>query len=331
MNKEITYFQRKRRPNQNYSLEQIFSDLRSRMPERYITKLKVSSYPSNGVWKRIYNMVEAMLNQSDVNHVTGDVNFLTILLNKNKTILTILDCGFMNTTNQVKRSLLKFFWLNLPVKRASIITVISEATKEQVLQYTNATHDKVRVIPVAISDRFKFQAKTFNENKPILLQIGTAPNKNILRLIDAITAIPCEFIIIGRLSSKILKKLESHQIDYTNYFGLTDEEVLEKYKLADLVTFVSTYEGFGMPILEANAVGRPVITSNVYSMPHVAGDAACIVSPNDVVMIRNGILKIINDKNYRTQLIINGRKNVERFSAKKIAEKYIEIYDEIAG
>ena len=84
-----------------------------------------------------------------------------------------------------------------------------------------------------------------------------------------------------------------------------------------------------MPILEANAIGRPVITSTVYSMPDVAGNAACLVDPNNIIMIRDGILKIINNESYRNQLIENGRINVERFSPNNIAKKYIDIYDEI--
>ena len=70
-----------------------------------------------------------------------------------------------------------------------------------------------------------------------------------------------------------------------------------------MLTFVSTYEGFGLPILESQATGRPVVTSNVSSMPEVAGDAACLVNPYDADSIREGILRVINDDAYRKDLM----------------------------
>jgi glycosyltransferase involved in cell wall biosynthesis len=96
-----------------------------------------------------------------------------------------------------------------------------------------------------------------------------------------------------------------------------------------MVLFASTYEGFGMPIVEANTVGRPVITSNLLSMPEVAGDAALIVNPYNVDEIRNGIIKIIEDDEYRNQLINNGFRNAERFSLRNISEEYLKLYNKM--
>ena len=86
-----------------------------------------------------------------------------------------------------------------------------------------------------------------------------------------------------------------------------------------------------MPILEANAVGRPVITSNILSMPEVAGDAACIVNPYSIDEIRSGILRIIENANYRESLVERGFVNVQRFEPKKVARQYLEIYAELGG
>ncbi|PZR04182.1 MAG: glycosyltransferase family 1 protein, partial [Flavobacterium psychrophilum] len=108
--------------------------------------------------------------------------------------------------------------------------------------------------------------------------------------------------------------------------NLTDEEILDKYKSADIVSFVSTYEGFGMPIVEANAIGRVVITSRILSMPEVAGNAAHLVDPYDVQSIRDGIIKVITDAQYRNALIANGYLNRQRFSAETIALQYAAIY-----
>jgi len=69
-----------------------------------------------------------------------------------------------------------------------------------------------------------------------------------------------------------------------------------------------------------------VITGNIFSMPEVAGEAACLVNPLDVNDIRNGILKILNDENYRSSLVVNGFKNTERFSTNEIVRKYTKLY-----
>jgi glycosyltransferase involved in cell wall biosynthesis len=142
--------------------------------------------------------------------------------------------------------------------------------------------------------------------------------------------IKCKLEIIGRLTNENLNLLRQNNIDYVNSYDLNENEMLTKYREADLVTFVSTYEGFGMPILEANAVGRPVITGNVFSMPEVAGKAACLVDPHNVLEIRNGILRIINDKKYRERLVLNGFINVKRFETSVVAEKYAKIYRELS-
>ncbi len=94
-----------------------------------------------------------------------------------------------------------------------------------------------------------------------------------------------------------------HKIDYENFVNLKMKNYLKSIKRCDILFFASTYEGFGMPIVEANIVGRPVITSNFYSMPEVAGDSALIVDPYNIDEIRNGILKIINDDVNRNELI----------------------------
>src|SRR5208337_1024224 len=96
-----------------------------------------------------------------------------------------------------------------------------------------------------------------------------------------------------------------------------------------MLCFCSFLEGFGLPILEAQATGRPVITSNLSSMPEVAGKSACLADPYDVSSIRSGILKIINEPDYRETLIAKGFENVKRYSLSRVVKMYTNLYTEI--
>ena len=274
-------------------------------------------------------MLEAALRQGDVNHITGDVHFLALLMKKQKTILTIHDLGLLDHPSPVARKILKLFWVTLPVRRVAVVTAVSETTRQAIIGHTNCDPSKVRVIHTCIGTHFRRANKTFNKQKPVVLQIGTVGNKNGLRMAQALEGIHCTLRIIGEPPPEHVQVLRDCKIDYTTASKLTDEEMLQEYINCDMLLFASTLEGFGMPIVEANTVGRAVVTSNVSSMPEVARDAACLVDPFDVQSIRCGVLKVIEDDAYRNELIKLGFENARRFDVKVIARQYTEAYEEL--
>ena len=146
---------------------------------------------------------------------------------------------------------------------------------------------------------------------------------------DALRDLPCKLIIIGSLSPEQRDRLEHCAIHYVSHTNLTEKDLIEQYVSADILIFASLYEGFGMPILEAQATGRPVITSNLYSMPEVAGGAACLVDPYDVGAIRAAVLRLCQDDAYREQLVAAGLENVKRFDPATIAGQYAAVYDSL--
>lgn len=328
---KVAFYHRKRTARRNFSLEGYFEAVRAYLPSSIEPSIVVAPCASRGVVRRVVNMIDASLRQADVNHVTGDIHYVTYLLKRKRTILTIADCRFENMQSVVRRTLLKWFWYDLPVYRASVVTVISEYTKQRLLTHVRCDPDKIRVIPVCISQHFKAQPKPFNSEYPTLLQVGTAPNKNLDRVCAAIADMRCHLRIVGPLSMKQRDCLASYGIDYSNICDLSEEEVVREYVASDIVTFVSTYEGFGMPILEANCVGRPVVTSRVTSMPEVAADAACLVDPFDTASIRAGIQRVANDERYRERIVENGFRNQLRFGPEVIADRFLSLYNEIAA
>lgn len=324
---EVTFFHRKPIKGKHWSLEFIFNELRTNLKNEINPKIKISRFTSQGIFKRLYNILEAPFYQSKINHITGDIHYVSYFLNKNKTILTILDCSFMNTNNSLKKNILKLFWLTLPEKKVKVITTISEFTKTQIIDLIPKINpNKIFVIPVSVSNNFNYSPKKFNKLKPNVLHIGTAPNKNLLRLIDSIKNLTCELVIVGELNSIQIKKLTENNINYRNYTNLNENEIINLYNNCDIVSFVSTFEGFGMPIVEANKVGRVVISSNCASMPEVANNAALLINPFDIESIRNGFDRVINDDDFRELLIKNGLVNASRFDSKLIADSYLNLY-----
>lgn len=328
---KVTFYQRKQ-PENMFSIENLFTAIRSAMPAGVKCIVVQSRFSSRGFLKRLYNIFEACFRQGDINHITGDVHYLAYFLKKDKTVLTIHDCVTLERLTGLKQNIFLILWYWLPIKRSALVTVISEATKRELSRYLDVNEEKIRVVPDCVFPIFKpSPTKTWNEAKPVILQVGTTANKNISRVAEALTGVTCHLRIIGKLSKEQINALELHRIEYSAVAGIPDEQLVKEYYDADMVVFVSTYEGFGLPIIEGQATGRPVVTSNIMSMPEVAGDGACLVDPYDVTAIRQGILKLINDSSYRNVLVRNGFNNVENFRAKKIAAQYVDLYKQITN
>lgn len=325
----VTHYQR--RPNMaDFSIERIFAVVREAMPGDILCRAAVSRVRSRGVIRRFYNALEAALRQGDVNHITGDVHYLALFLRKRRTILTIHDCGTLDRLAGWKRWLYGWLWFRLPIARSAVVTAISAATRDDLLRRFDVPSGKVRVIHDCIPPEFEPWPKTFDAAKPRILQVGTRANKNLQRVVQALKGIPCHLDIVGTLSDEQRQSLAVNSIEYSNESRLSDEDLLAKYRKCDMLVFVSTKEGFGMPIVEAQAVGRPVVTSNIPPMPETGGDGACYVDPTDVASIRQGILRVIQDGALRAELARNGMENAKRFRPEVIAAMYAELYREVA-
>lgn len=262
-----------------------------------------------------------------VNHITGDIHYGILALMGCKSVLTVHDTNIYDfCKHPLKRWIFRWLWFKIPIKLATKVVCISLETKRRVQQFTN--REDIEVVYNAVDDSFiaqKFQS-TIYHTKPHILLIGTSINKNVVRTIKALQELECVLIIIGQLTDDIVFVLNESQTDYIVKSNLTDSEIIDEYHQCDIVSFCSTYEGFGMPIIEANAIGRPIITSRIEPLIEVAGDAAMLVDPYDVNDMHRGFQTLISDKLLRERLVKNGFKNIQRFQSEKIARQYKEIY-----
>jgi glycosyltransferase involved in cell wall biosynthesis len=327
---QVVHFHRRPFAGQ-HSIEQLFANLRKKMREMGADVVPaVAPFCSKGLVRRIANVAWSALHQRTINHVTGDVHFLVLGLSGPRTILTIHDCHALERLTGWRRKILKLFWFDLPIRRAAMVTVISEETKRQLLRHLDAPPERFTVIPNAVGSIFRPYPKAFNTVRPRVLQVGSMPNKNLPRLVRALQGLSCHLSIVGILNDEQRDMLDQARINYDARSDLDEAGMYQAYCEADIVSFVSTYEGFGLPIIEAQWVERPVITSNCSSMPDVAGNGACLVDPFDVASIRTGFERVIQDAAYREYMLEAGRENRVRFSLDEVARRYIEIYRRVA-
>lgn len=263
-----------------------------------------------------------------VNHITGDIHYGILGLIGRKSVLTIHDDYAIR---QAKRGMLDklykyFFWIYLPIRFANATVCITLSTMRNIKKIYNSPKLRVithHVIPEGLVDA----GKTFNREYPRLLQIGTANNKNLETTIKVVTGMNCKLIILKPLKPEQIQLLNDAHIDYENKYNLPFAEVIKEYQLCDVVLFPSLFEGLGAPIYEGQAAGKPVITTNKEPMNWTAGGGAVLLNdPLDVEEYRNKLLRIIDDSDYRNDIVAKGKENVKRFTLDNAVTKYMELY-----
>ena len=326
---KIIHHERKRLDG-HFSIERLFAEIRRHMP----ADCEVTSCPapeaSAGVLPRWRNVRHAARQQADVHHIVGDSHYLAFGLPPEKTVVTIHDCAALHRLNGWRRALLKYFWFTGPMRRAAVVTTISQATKDELRKWVGPLADKVVVVPDCVFADFQHSPKRFPEKAPVVLQIGTKENKNLERVAAALAGTGCRWHVIGQMEPEQRAFCAQVGIAYCAPGSVSDEALLQAYRSCDILVFASLHEGFGLPVLEAQATGRPVITSNCSSLPEVAGDGALFVDPASVEDIRSAILRLTMDAGLRDSLVKKGLKNVSRFRPEAIAARYAEIYRKVS-
>jgi glycosyltransferase involved in cell wall biosynthesis len=319
-----------RSPGRLCSIEELFSAVSESLPSwvncRVVTaprgRADIRSVLKNIFWA-------AKLKDADLIHQTGDNHYAVLGVRSCPTVLTIHDLRFIDEAKNLRRWLFWWLWLYLPCWKARRVTVISEFTKDRLLKTCRVNPTKVRVIANCVSPGFVAKKKPWPSGPARLLVVGTTPNKNLERVAEACHGLPLTLVILGRLEECQKELLSGHGLDFQEISNLARQAVVQLYCDCDLVAFVSTYEGFGLPILEAQAVGRPVLTSILSPMSDVAGEGALKVDPFDVAAIRAGLQRLLTQRELREDLVQKGFENVKKYSASAIAAQYAALYREV--
>lgn len=266
--------------------------------------------------------------KDSINHVTGDVQYAILALHGCKSVLTCHDTVSLDfrRLSPLKRFFFEWVWYRLPLMKASKVVAISEETKRCLSRYTN--RDDIVVIHNAIDPIF-FSERQCKNVRPQILLIGTGSNKNLLRTFEALKGVKCQLNIIGELTQEQTESLKKNDIDYHNSVGLSDIEIYDAYRQSDIVSFVSLFEGFGMIVVEANKVGRPVICSDIPVLREVGGDSALFVNPKDIDDIHHGFERLLNDHELQQLLVERGFDNAKRFDVKEIKHQWESFYESI--
>ena len=237
-------------------------------------------------------------------------------------------------------------------RKSDRILTVSEASKRDILHFFNVPPDKIVVVYNGIDERFWIQPspeeiarvrERFQLDHGFVLYAGTIkPHKNLVRLIEAFAALrkgefeELKLLIIGDEISKLpalRRAVHSHKLHkHVRFLGfLPDETLAALYRLAAVFVFPSLYEGFGLPPLEAMASGTPVVTSNVSSLPEVAGDAAILVDPYDVSSIVDGVRRVLTDPLLADELRRKGLTRARDFSWERSVTRTHDIYRLVGG
>lgn len=237
-------------------------------------------------------------------------------------------------TMPLRRRLAESILFPLALRNADIILAVSQNTAKDIVHYFPSYASKVKTIPLAAGIApYKGEAVLNKRDLTYILFVGTIePRKNIRNMLQAYSRLSeslkekYKFIIVGNAGWGGINiedlLVEFDLIRFVKWKrSVGDDELRELYRNAYCLLFVSYYEGFGLPILEAQCFGVPVITSNTSSLPEVAGDGALLVDPHSVESITASLEELLNNSSLRASLSTKAYLNSEKYSWLETANK----------
>jgi glycosyltransferase involved in cell wall biosynthesis len=301
--------------------------------------------PFPRLWSHVRLSYEMLTHAPDVLFVPAHV---LPLIHPRRSVVTIHDLGHLHfpEAHPPMQRLYHTWSTQWNARAASHIFADSEATQDDIVQLCHVAPEKISVIYPAFDariyqrirdvDKIKSTCEKYRIGNDYVLAIGTVhPRKNYARLIEAFGKLESRdlrLVIVGKkgwLYQPILDRIQSlnlqSQISFLDYVPASDMSAL--IGGARLLAFPSLHEGFGLPVLEAQACGTPVVTSMTSSLPEAAGDAALLVDPLDVDAIAGAMQRLLTDETLRAKLVARGFDNIKRFSWEVSARQVLNIIE----
>jgi glycosyltransferase involved in cell wall biosynthesis len=302
------------------------------------------------LFEQLWLPILLLCKRIDVMH---SLHYTHPLLSPCPRVVTIHDLTFLlfPELHTFARKLVMPFFIHRAIKNAQGLIFISEATRNDAYKLaTTPLRPLCRVIPHGVHPE-EFNATALNVSEkvlqkfsliaPFILFVGTIePRKNLLRLIDSFDRISREYpqlllVIAGKagwnfeeIFVAIRESVNRGKIRYLGFVSDPEKKVL--LSRCEVLIYPSLYEGFGLPVLEAMASGAPVITSNISSLPEVAGDAAFLVNPNSTEEMVDALRMILASADLRRALAAAGRCRAAEFSWRRTAQLTFDFYRTVA-
>jgi len=274
---------------------------------------------------------------------------------KTKTILTVHDCRYLAYPGLYKDYEVAMYrhQMETSLKRVDMLVAVSEFTRLEIAKYFAFPEDRIRTIHNGFSPNFIKKGcngekigrflKKHNIPQLYLLYIGVLdPRKNLSRLIEALAVcrkkskVFPDLVLIGISYNQWVKSDQARKAQELGIFdnihvgGIVEKDILcGLTKSALALCYPSLYEGFGFPPLEAMSLGVPVLAGKSSSIPEITEDAACLVDPESVDDIAQGLNRLVYDSDYRQSLIELGYRQITKFSWDKAAGEYLSLYEEV--
>ena len=296
-----------------------------RMDFKNILKSKFIK-PSNPL-DLIYLSIVKLINQKKIIFSPG---YNSPLFNYKNYIITIMDLNHIDVpfNSSFFKSLYYEFFLKQACIKSKLVFTISEFSKKRICEWAKVPESHVINVGCGVSDIFHEQVDPMNPGYKYFLTVSNRrPHKNEISTLYAFSAANINqkyhLVLTGDATEELLALTDELNIrDRITFLGrISEYELARWYRGCRALVFPSLYEGFGLPVVEAMASGVPVITSNVTSMPEIAGDAAVLVDPNNIQQISNAIELLADNDQFHGELVVKGLERSKFFTWDQVIEK----------